>query len=287
LLQIGHEQEPGDAKERPKKEAEENMAKRRKTFGSGAFAKARRGDSSGVFIVDDVTSFYTIASVNFPQATARALRHVSFLMMHSAKRYMANDSHGKPVSDLTRSRVLDRFAGRGSTRRKKFAGDLSGGGRGLQRAIKYDSQRGDPLSYLIGWASNDARRVSGPRFQAGKNTRKMNPTMRKFLQAAALAQPERSKFRKILLSMASKEDGYEFDNPARPVIDPTYNRWQSKILPIFEQRLLRNLNKLEDEAYDAFLLDFTAPDKNAREAAEIAQGIRTRAGNRRRRKGAA
>jgi hypothetical protein len=42
---------------------------------------------------------------------------------------------------------------------------------------------------------------------------------------------------------------------------------------------MRNLNRLDDESYTAFLTDITTPDQNQREAVEVAQGIRTRAGN--------
>lgn len=263
------------------------MAKKSKKFGAGAFEKARRGNSSGVFIIDDVTSFYTLASINFPSETARAIRHVSYLIMHSTKRYMANDSHGKPLSELTKSRVLDKFhRGRTGTRRKKHAGDLNYQSRGLARAIHYDNRDGDPMSYLVGWASKDARRTTGPRFQGGSD-RVMDSSMRKFLAKAAKELPERSKYRKILLSMAAKKDGHKFEAPAREVIDPVFAKWRSKIGPIFEKRVLKNLGELDKESYNAFLLDFTAPDKNAREAAEVAVGIRTRAGNQRRKRRAA
>ncbi len=253
------------------------MAKRTKSFGSGAFNKARRGDSSGVFIVDDVTSFYTIAEKNFPSITSRALRHVSYLVHNTTKRFFANDSHGKPLSQITSSRVLDKFAGRGSSRKKKHAGDLSGSGRGLARAVKYDSLKGDPFQYLVGWASNDARNVSGPRFQA-KTERRRDISTRKFLLAAAMAQPDRSKYRKILLGMAFSRKS-TIETPKREVIDPVFNSWKSKIMPIFEKRVLKNLNQLDDESYTAFLKDTTAPNKNQREAVEVALGVRTRAGN--------
>lgn len=247
-----------------------------KVFGSGAFAKARRGDSSGVFVIDDTTSFYQIAAVNFPKESSRALRHVSYLVMQDAKRYMANDSHGKPLHPLTKSRVLDRFAGRGSRRRKKFAGDLSTGSQGLQRAIKYDSERGDPLSYLVGWASNDARKINAPRFQ--KMTLRNREKSRAFLLKAAQAQPKGSEYRKMLLGMAFSKKKY-ISKPGRPILDPVFAKWQGRIGKVFEKRLLRNLDNLSDQSYTAFLLDESAPDKNFREAVEVAIGIRTRAGN--------
>lgn len=253
---------------------------RTKVFGSGAFAKARRGDSSGVFIVDNTTSFYQIAATNFPKESARALRHVSYLIMQTAKRYMANDGHGNPLAPITKSRTLDKFAGRGSARKKKFAGDLSTRSQGLQRAIKYDSKRNDPLSYLVGWASNDARRVSAPRFQKGQR-RVMDDSMRRFLKAAALSQPERGKYRKYLFKLASLPNDTPIgkNQKERQILDPVFNKWQGRIGTVFEKRLLRNLDNLSDEAYTAFLLDESAPDKNFREAVEVAIGIRTRAGN--------
>ncbi len=255
------------------------MAKRRKSFGSGAFAKARRGDSSGVFIIDDVTSFYTIAAKNFPSITSRALRHVSYLVHNTTKRYFANDSHGKSLNPITSSRTLDKFAGRGSTRKKKFAGDLSGSGRGLARAVKYDTQRGNPFEYLVGWASNDARNTTGPRFQSGKlgQDRVVTRAMQKFLFAAAAKA--RGENREILYKMAAKPVGARFKAPEREVIDPVYNKWKSKIMPIFEKRVLKNLDLLDSESYTAFLKDATAPNQNQREAVEVALGVRTRAGN--------
>lgn len=250
---------------------------RRKVFGSGAFAKARRGDSSGVFIVDDVTSFYQIAAVNFPKESARALRHVSYLVMQDAKRYMANDSHGKPLNPITKSRVLDKFHRQRTGKRKKnFAGDLNRNTQGLQRAIKYDQKGGDRLTYLVGWASNDARRTSGPRFQQG-SSRKLTRSMRKFLFAAS--KKAKGEEKEILEKMASSKLGTQFRSPGRPILDPVFNKWKGLIGKVFEKRLLRNLDNLSDEAYTAFLLDESAPDKNFREAVEVAIGIRTRAGN--------
>jgi len=255
------------------------MAKRRKSFGIGAFEKARRGDSSGVFIIDDVTSFYTIAAKNFPSITSRALRHVSYLVHNTTKRYFANDSHGKPLNPITSSRTLDKFhKGRTGTRKKKFAGDLNSGGRGLARAVKYDTLRGDPFEYLVGWASNDARNTTGPRFQAGKmDGRVVTRAMQKFLFAAAAKS--RGKNREILYKMAAKPIGSSFKAPRREVIDPVFNKWKSKIMPIFEKRVLRNLDLLDKESYTAILKDVTAPDQNQREAVEVALGVRTRAGN--------
>jgi hypothetical protein len=247
------------------------MAKRKIAFGAGAFRKAASGKESGVVIIDDVSSFYTIAEKNFPREMSRALRHASYLVNTAVKAYMASSGHGKKLSRVQQFRVVDRAAqGGGRLRNKKFAGDLNKEGKGLYRAVRYQKNKGNKLQYLVGWASNDARKVSGPRFQNGSQ-HVVTQKMKDFY--ALSSEKARGKNKRILLRMAAQPVGKIVRVPGRPIFDPVFKIWKSRIPQIIEKRLLKNLGKMSDAAYEAFLSGITAPDKNIRKATQVAKTI--------------
>lgn len=255
--------------------------RRRVIFGRGAESKG----TSGIIIEDEVSAFCKIASVNFPKEVDRAVRHVGFVIHKLVKKFMKEDKHGEPLSEIQAARHVDKIKQRsdytgnrisgGRLRRKKNAGGHSNiKGRSLEQAVHFDHKRGRQ-KVIVGWASNDARFGSGKRFQEG-STVHVTKKMRKFFFWAASKARGRQKSK--LLAMAGLPIGTPIKNPERKVFDPVFRSMMSKIPKILEARIEANMGMLEDELYNAILLSETGIVENGRRAKRTAsKGRRRRA----------
>jgi hypothetical protein len=237
------------------------MAKAKRIFGRGARTP---GGVGGIVMDDDTVSFMRIAAVNYPKETTRVIRHLGFIFQDRFKDYMRRGGHGNPLSELQSERDLDRAASKGQRlRRKKFAGDINRGGKSLVNAIRYEPPKDGDKTAVVGWASNDARKVSGKRFQEGSRVTVTRKMQQMFFAAAENA---RGKAKRRLLGMASLPLGYVIVNPGRPIFDPVFNRIKPMLPRIVEARLQRNLGRMEEQAYRALLLSATGINENEREA---------------------
>lgn len=244
------------------------MAKPRRVFGRGA----RDPKLGGIVIDDDTVSFLKLASVNFPSETTGVIRHLGWIFQDRLKSYMRSGRHGNPLSELQSERDLGRSKGQ-RLRRKKFAGDLNQSGKSLEKAIRYEPPKDGDNTAVVGWASNDARNVSGKRFQEGSRvtvTRKMQQMF------FAAADNSRGRARRRLLGMAGLPIGYVIVNPGRPIFDPVFAQLRPFIPRIVEARLKRNLGQMEEQAYRAILLSSTGIDQNERDAIKEARAFRRR-----------
>lgn len=244
------------------------MARRRRTFGSGAFRKG----TTGIIIEDEVTSFTKLASINFPKETDRAVRHVGYVIRRRVLNYFENDKHDQPLSMLQKQQTIDKLKTGSRRSSKKHAGDVSTKGRGLRKAVRFQHEKGKQ-KVVVGWASNDARRRSGPRFQKGSQSVVTEKMKNMFF---AMARTARGANKRRLFRMAHLPVGYIIRNPRRPIFDPVYQQMKGILPKLFEKRIERNLGLLEEEAYNAILLTQTGINEN-----EVASTANARRGRRR------
>jgi hypothetical protein len=229
-----------------------------RVFGSGR-------ETDGAVVIDEVTPTLALLQTNFPKATDRAVRHVAFETHKAVKNYMRGDRHSIPLREVTKTRAVDRLKRSNIGRRlrqKKYAGDVSEAGRGLEKAVNFEHKKGKAIA-LTGWGSNDSSRVSGPRFQQGSTTIVTQKMKNMFF---AMARKSRGVRRRVLFGLAGKAVGSVIRNPGRPVFDPVYMR----MLPVFprlmEARIERNIGLITNEAYTAIINDALGADRNLRTA---------------------
>lgn len=237
--------------------------KKRKVFGKGAETRG----TTGIVVEDEVTPFMLIAAANFPKELDRAIRHVGFEIHDNVKRYIRRDGHNKSLTPIQEERTIDRARTRGARlRRKKFAGDLNQKGKSIEKAVQYEHKEGS-MKAIVGFASNDARKVSGKDFQEGRTYR---VTMKMKKMFFALAEKSRGKQKRRLLNLAHMPVNKKIKIPGRPIFDPVYARLQSAIPRLLEKRVERNLNLLDEASYQAILLSETGINDNIRKAEEAA-----------------
>ena len=237
------------------------MAKAKRRFGVGA---RKEGSVGSLTMDDDTLSFLRIAAVNWPKEVTGVVRHLGFIFQDRFKDYMRRGGHGNPLSELQSARDLDKATSKGQRlRKKKFAGDLNRGGKSLVQAIAYDPPTQGETTAVVGWASNDARKVSGKKFQEGSRVTVSRKMQQMFFAAA---EHSRGKAKRRLLGMASLPIGYTIVNPGRPIFDPVFNRIKPMLPRIVETRLHRNLGQMEEQAYRAILLSATGINENERDA---------------------
>lgn len=236
------------------------MARKRqfRIFGSGR-------ETEGAVVIDEVTPTLALLQTNFPKATDRAVRHVAFETHKAVKNYMRGDRHSIPLREVTRTRAIDRMKRSNIGRRlraKQFAGDVSEGGRGLEKAVNFEHKKGQAIA-LTGWGSNDASRVSGPRFQQGSTTIVTKKMKQMF---AIMAKNAKGARKRMLFSMAAKPLGSIIRNPGRPVFDPVYARMLPLYPRLMEARIERNIGLITDEAYTAVITTAIGAEQNLRTA---------------------
>lgn len=233
------------------------MARSFRTFTAG-------GVSKSVTIISDVTPYFAFLAQGFPTAADRAVRHVGFVVQRAVKDAMRNRTPGYPeLTGLQRRQSIDKVKLGGRRRNKRFPGDNSTGGRGLIGAFGFGSKR-KPLTVTVGWLSQSAVK-HGLRFQGGSSV-PVTDKMRNYF--AYLSRVTGGRIKPISKGKTSIE------NPARNVVEPTIRRIQSALPKIMEQRLLRNIGKITDDAYGEILKGYLAPQQSLRTARSF--GLRLR-----------
>lgn len=247
------------------------MARRKKKiiFGRGALQKG----TSGIVIQDEVTPFMIMASANFPKEFDRAIRHIGFEVHAKAKEFMQKNTEGKRLSPFQTERTIDKARSPGRRlRRKKFTGDINRDSKGLQRAIRYEHKKGQQ-KVVVGWASEDARRGSGKKFQEGRLVT-VTPKMKQYFYM--LSEKARGRQKRRLLWLAGLPLGYTYRVPGRPVFDPVHRKMNRSIPRLLEQRIRRNMGLIDDQAYQAIMFDELGVNENIRRAEREAKRDRRR-----------
>jgi hypothetical protein len=172
--------------------------------------------------------------------------------------------------------MIDRARAIGSRlRRKEFAGDLNQKGKSIEKAVQYEHKEGS-MKAIVGFASNDARKISGKAFQEGLIMTKtgakasVRVTMKMKRMFFAMAGEARGKKKRKFLGWAALPEGTVIRAKKRPIFDPVYARLQSVIPRLLEKRVERNLNLLDEASYQAILLSETGINDNIRKAEEAA-----------------